>query len=117
MERYDYYKEIENDIRAYLDETEERDYETLYDEMFVSDQITGNGSGSYTFNTYQAEENICHNLYLLGEACKEFGCDAKNLVKKGAEWGDVVIRCYLLSQVLSEVLQDYEDKETEGEEE
>ena len=112
MEKYDYREVMENDIRSYLEEeTNERDYETVYDEMFVSDQVTGNGSGSYTFNTWKAEENLCHNLDLLKEACDEFGCDASDIVEKGAEWADVTIRCYLLSEVLSKVLPDYTDEE------
>lgn len=117
MERYDYYKAMEEDIRSYLDETDERDYQTLYDEMFVSDRITGNASGSYTFSAYQAEEYICHNLYLLGEACQEFGSDAGEILMDGAENADVTIRCYVLGQVLNDVLVDYMEEESEDEDE
>ena len=97
------------DVREFIKENEVTDvnevYEFLYDDMFVSDSVTGNASGSYTFNTYQAEENICHNLDLLGEACAEFGSSA-DLLKDGAEACDVTIRCYLLSECLNEVLGD-----------
>lgn len=81
----------------------------LYDEMFTSDSVTGNGSGSYTFSTWQAEENICHNLDLLGEALKEFGCDSSYIMENGAEACDVTIRCYLLYGAISEVLDEYLD--------
>ena len=101
------------DVREYIKENEVTDinevYEFLYDDMWVSDSVTGNGSGSYTFNTYQAEENICHNLDLLGGACAEFGSSA-DLLKDGAEACDVTIRCYLLSECLNEVLEDMEDE-------
>ena len=85
------------------------------------DSVTGNASGSYTFNTYQAEENICHNLDLLGEALEEFGSGADYLIHNGAEACDVTIRCYLLSECIAEALEEieedfYTDKEEEEEE-
>ena len=116
MTTYNYYDAVCEDIRNYIEEntdyikekefTDEdtlRDY--LYDEMFVADSVTGNGSGSYTFSTWQAEENICHNLDLLAEACEEFGSDT-DILKNGAEACDVTIRCYLLSECLSKVLDE-----------
>ena len=103
--KYNYYKAMKEDIKNYLEENElqlnEDTYNDIYDEMFVSDYITGNASGSYTFSTYQAEENIYHNLDLLKEACEEFCCEPKF---DNAEWCDVTIRCYLLGQVLSEMM-------------
>ena len=106
---YNYYEEMKEDVRNYLENTNERDYSTLYDEMFASDEITGNGSGSYTFSTYQAEENLCHNMNLLCEAAEEFKEDLGSLIERGAEICDVTIRCYLLGQVLPEVLEELED--------
>lgn len=101
------------DVREYIKENEVTDinevYEFLYDDMFVCDSVTGNASGSYTFNTYQAEENICHNLDLLGEACEAFGSNT-DLLKDGAEACDVTIRCYLLSECLNEVLEGVKDE-------
>lgn len=67
-----------------------------------------NGSGSYTFNRYQAEEYICHNLDLLAEALEEFGGGA-DVLKDGAEAADVTIRCYLLGQAIAEALEEIED--------
>ena len=81
-------------------------YDQLYDDMWVDDSVTENASGSYTFNTYKAEENICHNLDLLEEAMSEFGCEDVDAIRKGAEWCDVTIRCYLLGEVLREVLEE-----------
>ena len=122
MERYDYREEMAKDIRAYIEEdysTEEiaeklayerNSWETeLYDDMFVADSVTGNASGSYTFSTWRAEENICHNLDLLGEAVGEFG-RGRDVVKDGAEACDVTIRCYLLGEVLNEVLDEMESE-------
>lgn len=118
MERYNYYDAMKDDIREYIEDhyTQEEiaermkdrdDFEQeLYDDMFVSDSVTGNASGSYTFNTWRAEEYLMHNLDLLGEACEEFGSSA-DVLKSGAEACDVTIRCYLLGQVLNDVLNEY----------
>lgn len=121
MEKYDYRESLREDIITYIEErgikvtTDNRDeiQEELYDDMFVSDCVTGNASGSYTFNAWRAEENICHNMDLLKDACDEFGCEPKF---DSAEWCDVTIRCYLLGEVLSEVLDEIEEEvEEEGE--
>ncbi len=119
MSKYNYYEAVSNDIRDYINENDikvtsenkEDLCQELYDDLFVSDRVTGNGSGSYTFNTWQAEENLCHNLELLGEALNEFGCDASYLLDKGAEACDVAIRCYLLGQCLTQVLDELEESE------
>ena len=115
--RYDYYEVMKDDIREYLRDTSVRDYDTLYDELFIADSVTGNASGSYTFSTYEAEENIAHNMDLLREAIEEFGGDYAEALERGAEYCDVTIRCYLLGQVLSEVLEELKDEEENDDEE
>lgn len=116
MGTYNYYENVKEDIRNYLKNTDERDEQTLYDDMFLDDSVTGNGSGSYTLSTYQAEENLCHNMDLLQEALEYFGYNIDYL-EKGAEACDVTIRCYLLGQLLSEVLEEIEEEENEENEE
>ena len=103
---YNYYEELKEDVKEYLKNTDERDFDTLYNNMFIDDSITGNGSGSYTFSTWKAEENLCHNMDLLKEALQEFGSDLSYL--ESPEACDVTIRCYLLGQVLQEVLEEME---------
>ena len=115
MEKYDYQQAVMDDIKQYIEDhevkvtTSNKDElrQSLYDDMFISDSVTGNASGSYTFNTWQAEENLCHNLDLLKEACEEFGSDCNIL--ESAESCDVTIRCYLLGQLLDEVLDELEE--------
>ena len=80
----------------------------LNEDLIMSDSVTGNASGSYTFNYWRAEENICHNLDLLQDADDEYGCDLGEWIKGGAETCDVVIRCYLVPSCLSEVLDEVE---------
>lgn len=111
MRDYNYYESVKEDIKEYLRNTDERDEQKLYDDMFIDDSITGNASGSYTFSTYQAEENLCHNMDLLQEALAEFGDNTDIL--QNPEACDVTIRCYLLGQLLSEALEEIEEEEEE----
>ena len=116
MEKYNYRESICEDIREYIREndivvtTENKDelYEELSDKLWVEDSVTGNASGSYTFNTWRAEEYLCHNMDLLQDACEEFCCEPK---LDSAEWCDVTIRCYLSGECLSEVLDELEEEE------
>lgn len=114
--KYDYNKAIMDDIREYikndvnLSEYEDRESleEYLNDELWTVDGVTGNASGSYTFNTWKAEENLCHNLDLLKDAIDEFGGDYGVLLES-PESADVTIRCYLLGGCISAVLDEMEE--------
>ena len=117
-ERYNYLGAVTDDVRKYIrDEINLSEWkgnrngleEHLNDVLWTEDSVTGNASGSYTFNTYAAEENLAHNWDALAEALAEFGCD-ENPINKGAEWCDVTIRCYLLSQAIAEALDELEEE-------
>lgn len=116
MERYNYRRAICADIRDYInDEINLNDYrglrdeleEMLNDDLWCTDSVTGNASGSYFFNSYQAEEAVAHNWDLLEEALWTFGDTDVNPFEKGAEWCDVTIRCYLLDECLHLVLDEF----------
>ena len=124
---YDYREAVKDDVSEYIkNEINFEDFDTLdeleehlNDVLFVEDGVTGNASGSYTFTTYKAEENICHNLDLLVEALEAFGGDF-DILKDGAEAADVTIRCYLLGECIAATLEEIEDdfnEAHEGEEE
>lgn len=115
MEKYNYLESLKEDVKGFIQENGHL-YETgcrdnfenrLNDDLFTEDSVTGNGSGSYTFNSAAAEEYICGNLDLLAEACEEFG--SFDVLKKGAEACDVAVRCHLLSQAICEVLDEMEE--------
>ena len=116
MEKYNYFEAVKNAVLDYINENEikvttsnkDELADSLHDDLWANDSVTGNGSGSYFFNTWKAEEALCHNLDLLGEACEEFGSTA-DLLKDGAEACDVTIRCYLLPQAISEALDELEE--------
>lgn len=111
--KYNYYEAVKADIRQYIEDNgiNANDYESmtamheeLSETLWCEDSVTGNASGSYTFNRWQAAENIAHNWDLIKAAVWEFGCDTENILDKGEEWCDVTIRCYLLNECLAEVI-------------
>ena len=115
MERYNYREAVKEDVLQYIrDNINFSDYETiddlsdsLQDELWTADNVTGNASGSYTFSTWQAEEYICHNLDLLAEALEEFG-GSLDVLKDGPEAADVAIRCYLLGEAIAAAIEKLE---------
>ncbi len=122
MEKYDYLEEVKNDVLTWIsrhdfdlkqNEDESELANTLYDKLFCEDSVTGNASGSYTCNSWEAEENICHNLDLLGEALAEFGCGLEYLADNGAEACDVTIRCYVLPTAICNALEELKEIEDE----
>lgn len=117
MERYNYYEAVADDVREYINNEINLDEwcgdrdgleEQLNDDLFVSDSVTGNASGSYYCNVWKAEEALCHNLDLLADALEEFGDNSEYLLKNGAEAADVTIRCYVLGSAIAEVLDELE---------
>lgn len=126
MTNYNYLEAVTSDVLDYIKEEINLDEwkgnregleEKLNDELWTVDSVTGNASGSYTFNTWEAEENLAHNWDLLAEALDEFGQDGTDVLKQGAEAMDVTIRCYLLGQAIAEALDELEEELAEDDEE
>lgn len=115
MERYDYFSHVCEDVRNYIEENgievnqdnREEIEQQLNDDLFIEDSVTGNGSGSYFFNAWKAEEALTHNWELLAEAIEEFG-GSMDVLRQGPEAADVTIRCYLLGQAIGAVLDELE---------
>ena len=118
---YNYLDVMKNDIEDYIkNEINTANYSDrdelesdLNDILWTEDSITGNASGSYTFNCAEAAEYVNDNIDLLSEACAEFGIDSATVGEKFLdedwEYFDVTIRCYLLGQAISEALDEIED--------
>lgn len=126
MTNYNYLEAVTSDVLDYIKEEINLDEwkgnrggleEKLNDELWTVDSVTGNASGSYTFNTWEAEENLAHNWDLLAEALDEFGQDGTDVLRQGAEAMDVTIRCYLLGQAIAEALDELEEELAEDDEE
>ena len=122
---YDYKEAVKEDVKDYVRENYSADEirenletsaarsdfeEKLKNDLWTQDSVTGNGSGSYTLDTWQAKKNLCHNFDLLLEVCDEFGQDFRKMFIKGAEACDVAIRCYLLPGAISEALDEIENE-------
>ena len=116
---YDYREQMKADVRDYIEENigfidyEDLDElkEKLQDDLWIEDNVTGNASGSYTFNRAEAKENVIDNLDLLKEACEEFDCKTEftdKFFNEEWEWMDVTIRCYLLGEIVETVVEEME---------
>lgn len=111
--KYDYFGAVVADITHYLAENEivlrDTNLECLEHDLYMSDEVTGNASGSYTFNAWRAEIYLCHNLDLLEDALDEFGYDLRTANIMSPEWCDVLIRCYLVPSALEHVVDEFTD--------
>lgn len=104
-----------------LTQFEDRDdaYQELNDLLWDNDSVTGNGSGSYTYDREEAKKYLfdsADGMSLLKDAVSEFGIDAETIAEKMMEedweWFDVTIRCYALGEALDEALNEvWEDNE------
>ena len=74
--------------------------DAIQESLWTDDSVTGNGSGSYTFNTFMAELYLVNNGDLYDEALEEFG----GKYDSGPEARDITIRCHLLGNAISEAL-------------
>lgn len=111
---------VKEDVKNYIDsEINFEDFdsleeleEKLNDELWTEDSVTGNASGSYTFNRVTAKNYVNSNKELVNEMVDEFDCK-----KQVCDWWlndnfepiDVSIRCYLLGSAISEVLDELEE--------
>lgn len=118
---YNYLDAMKEDVLKYIkNEVDFSDYDDLEDlEQFLNDElwtvdgVTGNASGSYTFNRWQAQEYVSDNMDELKEALIEFCVDSETIVDKFTsedwEYFDVTIRCYLLGFAISDALEEIKE--------
>ena len=118
---YNYLEAIKDDVIEYineninLDEVESRDEleEQLNDDLWAEDSVTGNGSGSYTFDRHKSYENVQGDpdaMDYIRDLVSEFGVEAETVAEKfldeDYEYWDVSIRCYLLGHAIGEALDE-----------
>lgn len=84
--------------------------EELNDKLWYVDSVTGNASGSYTFDNETAKKYVVENMDVLKEMVMEFDIDAKTVAEKfiNEEWEyfDVSIRCYLLGSAIAAAIDE-----------
>lgn len=122
---YNYRETLKNDVLDYIrneinfsefDSLEELK-EKLNDDLWTVDSVTGNASGSYTFNRWEARENVIDNMDILQEAVEEFGTPVEEVGKDflTEEWEkfDVTIRCYLLGECIAAAIEEITNESEE----
>lgn len=119
--KYNYIEAMKADVRQYMEDadlvyTDREDLEEqLNDECWTADRVTGNASGSYTFNRWEAKEHVLDNIDLLKDAYEDFGQReqfTEDFFNEDFERMDVTIRCFLLGHVIADVLEeDYQEPE------
>lgn len=117
-----YLEETKQNIREWMElegftfngQDREEVEERLNDDFWINDSITGNASGSFTFNSYKAQENVLEDIDTLKDACAEFCVGAETIGEKFLnekwEWMDVTCRCYVLGRAIAEVLDELEEE-------
>lgn len=117
-EHYDYKKAVKEDaLDALYDYDEAQEIEDvddladfIQDNLFDADSVTGNGSGSYTFDSKKAKEYVLANFDLLRESADEFGSKdqyADWFFDENWEALDVSIRCYVLGNEAYDIAREF----------
>lgn len=121
---YDYKEAVKSDVREWMDSNKSEfagldrhdAYEVIYDSCWVDDSVTGNASGSYTFSRYEARQNFFNDEdseeYI--DQMIEDGFTTRESVGRAvqeSQWEllDVSIRCWLLCDAVTEVLDELFD--------
>lgn len=108
----EYKAQVEGDAREAIAEGSEwcESWDEMYDALFVDDAVTGNGSGSYTFNAARAAENaqglVFDDDFIAEARVAGYGME---LFAEGPEAVDVVARCLALGLVSGTLEAAYED--------
>lgn len=122
MKGFNYLDAVTADVIEYIhEEVNAADFENredmeteLYDILFTEDSVTGNASGSYTFNAYKAKEYVFADPDAVAEALEEFCVDAKTIADKFLsqdwEYFDVTARCGVLGLAISTALDSMENE-------
>lgn len=120
--KYNYREAVTADVIDFIrEEVNTSDYENrealsefLNDELWTCDSVTGNASGSYTFNAYKAKEYVFADPDTVVEALQEFCVEAKTIADKFLsqdwEYFDVTARCYVLGSAIEDALNSIENE-------
>lgn len=99
-------RENHNDVILDLNTIgEERTKEKRQEAFRTYDDITGNWSWSYTFNTAKARENLEGNEDLVERTVETFGIDMGKH-RNDYEFLDVSVRCLLLYEVFDDAREE-----------
>ena len=116
-EVYNYAESVKNDVKDFINEHKNKyknykdreKLETDLRDVLYDSDVTGSPNGSYTMSRWEAEENLCHNTDLLLEAIEKYienGSNVHRLSSFTAEELDVLIRCYILGDAITQALDE-----------
>lgn len=122
---YSYKETVKGDVREWMEDNKDQwegldrhdVYEVVYDACWVADEVTGNASGSYTFSRWDARNNFFEDEdsdEYISQMIEDGFSTAEEVGQKVSEsnweWLDVSIRCWLLCDCLTEILDEmFED--------
>lgn len=124
MDFKEYIEETKENAKEYIKENweylKDKTREEVEDNLFIADAVTGNGSGSFTFNAYEAQQNVAEIIfdeYFINALKFDFGQDLGDLIQKGAEVVDVTARCLALYEFdLDEIMEEVKEEQEQEEE-
>ena len=113
----EYREEVKADLLEHIKENAEtyknlsiEEYRDLLLDYRETDSITGNGSGSYYFNSFMARETIDARGLLWDEDFNgwldEMGVKLSDIIEKGPEAVDVWARCMALEMLSDDELEE-----------
>ena len=129
MQKYNYLEAVKDDVETWLVDNSSQfeeikdnnkidgvtDWDGVKDDLnetlWNDDSITGNGSGSYTFNREKARDYVFNDGLqyledLVDEGWLTYESIGKDVTNYNFESLDVALRCYFLSQAIEEVITD-----------
>ena len=129
MQKYNYLEAVKDDVKTWLVDNSSQfeeikdnnkidgviDWDCVKDDLneilWSEDSITGNGSGSYTFNRekaryYVLSDGLQYLKELVDEGWLTYESIGKDVTNYDFEGLDVSLRCYFLSQAIEEVITD-----------
>ena len=127
MEKYDYYEAVKDDVLKAIEEDDEllprededaADYEERLADALWASEVTGNGSYAYYYSDEEdAIAAVMWNLDLCREAYQNFGVDEDAVAfMSNIRSADVTIRCYILSSIIHDIIEEkswFNDNEEE----
>ena len=125
MEKYDYYDAVKEDVLKAIKEDDEllprededkTDYEERLNDALWASEVTGNGPFAYYYSDEEdAIAAVMGNLDLCSEAYRDFGIEEDAVAfMSNISSADVTIRCYILSSVIHDVIEEkhwFDDEE------
>ena len=107
-QQYDYFENVKNDVIDFIKDNEinvnEVDREELNEQLWIEDSVTGNGSGSYTFNANKAKEYVDDNKQGIIRVFLKYGNDGQRVISGLKRISKPGLRTYVKSDAVPKVL-------------